>query len=212
VIGNLRRLGLALLAGGLVIGFGLARADDKKDEKKDDAKDPFAGMIGKPAPEIKPDFALNGKPVKLADLKGKVVLLDFWAVWCGPCVATFPHLKELHSTYKDKGLVVSGLTTYYKKFGFDKDKGKLTRLEDDLTAEQEQAMLKDFAAHHKLDHLLQTMSRDDIKSVYENYKLQGIPHVVLIDRKGNVRLVKVGSGEENAKAIEEMVKTLIDEK
>ena len=57
-------------------------------------------------------------------------------------------------------------------------------------------MLKDFAAHHKLEHLLQTMPKDDIESVYENYKVKGIPHVVLIDRKGNVRLVKVGAGEE----------------
>jgi thiol-disulfide isomerase/thioredoxin len=173
--------------------------------------DPHAALIGKAAPDFKADFALNGKVQNLADLKGKVVLLDFWAVWCGPCVATFPHLRDWTSNYKDKGLVIVGVTGYYERFGFDKEKGKLTKAADKLTKEQEQDMLKDFAAHHKLGHLLLSLGNEEKKKLYEDYKVTGIPTAVVIDKKGVVRLVKVGSGEENAKAIEEEIKKLIAE-
>jgi thiol-disulfide isomerase/thioredoxin len=175
-------------------------------------KDPFADLIGKSAPDIADGFALNGKAVKLSDLKGKVVMLDFWAVWCGPCVATFPHLRELNTEYKGKGLEIIGLTSYYEKFGFDAKEGKLTQAKEKLSKEDEQSMLKEFAAHHKLEHRLVAIPQDEIKKVYEAYKVTGIPEVVLIDRKGKVRLVKVGSGEENAKAITAKIKELLAEK
>src|SRR5437879_5302075 len=97
---------------------------DKAEEGKED-EDPYKALIGKPAPDFKGEFSLNGKPTKLSDLKGKVVLLDFWAVWCGPCVSTFPHLREWHKEYKDKGLEILGVTTYFEKFAFDKKTGKL---------------------------------------------------------------------------------------
>ena len=129
---------------------------------------------------------IDGKPLPLASLKGKVVMLVNVASRCG-YTPQYTALESVYEKYRGKGLVIAGLTTYYKKLGFDKDKGKLSRLEEEQTTEQEQTMLKDFAAHHKLDHLLQTMPQDDIKAVYENYKVRGIPHVVLIDRKGILR-------------------------
>lgn len=184
-----------------------ASAADEPKEKED----PHAVLLDKPAPDFKGDFALNGKPTSLSDLKGKVVLLDFWAVWCGPCIRTFPHLRDWHAEYKDKGLEILGVTSYYEVIGFDKETGKVARAKDKLTATQEQDMIKDFAAHHKLDHRLMTLSADERAKVYEAYKVKGIPTAVLIDRKGNVRLVKVGSGEANAEALEGMIKELIAE-
>jgi len=69
--------------------------------------DRVSTLIGKPAPELaKIKGWKNGGPVKLADLRGKVVLLDFWGYWCGPCVVSMPHLMKLHDAYADKGLVI----------------------------------------------------------------------------------------------------------
>jgi thiol-disulfide isomerase/thioredoxin len=65
-------------------------------------------MVGKPAPEIDGKDA-DGKPVRLAGLKGKVVLVDFWATWCTPCVASFPTLRQLSRDYKDRGFVILGV-------------------------------------------------------------------------------------------------------
>ena len=65
-------------------------------------------LIGKPAPPIAA-ADVDGKPVSLADLKGKVVLVDFWATWCPPCVASIPSLNALARKYGDKGFVILGV-------------------------------------------------------------------------------------------------------
>lgn len=62
-------------------------------------------MPGKPAPDLI-NKNPEGKEIKLSDLKGKVVLVDFWATWCGPCVASLPHIQELYNKYHDKGFEV----------------------------------------------------------------------------------------------------------
>jgi thiol-disulfide isomerase/thioredoxin len=200
-----------LLSAALVLALvGLAPAADDKDN--DNAPDSHRALLGKPAPEVGAAFTLNGKPAALSDLKGKVVLLDFWAVWCGPCVATFPHLREWNAEYKDKGLEVVGLTTYYQKYDFDPKARRLTAAKGKLSGAQEQDMLKAFAEHHKLEHRLVLVPRPEWVKLAKEYGARAIPTVVLIDRKGVVRMVKVGSGEANAKALDKKIKQLLAEK
>jgi thiol-disulfide isomerase/thioredoxin len=70
----------------------------------------IAQLVGQPAPELRKIKGWkNGGPVKLADLRGQVVLLDFWGHWCGPCVSSMPALMKLHDEFKDRGLVIIAL-------------------------------------------------------------------------------------------------------
>jgi thiol-disulfide isomerase/thioredoxin len=64
-----------------------------------------------PALEVKDWLNTDGKELKLDDLRGKVVVLDFWGVWCPPCRAAIPHLKEMYEKHKGDGLVIIGVHT-----------------------------------------------------------------------------------------------------
>lgn len=161
-------------------------------------------LIGKDAAPLAVEAWVNGSPLTEADLKGKVVLLDFWAVWCGPCIATFPHLIEWDEQYGDKGLVIIGLTNYYQ-FDWNED-AQRAMPSPDTSPEQERAMLEKFAAHHGLTHRFALQNGD---SMSEYYQVSGIPQAVVIDQEGKVRLVRVGSGEANAKAIGDLLAELL---
>ncbi|MDE0483143.1 MAG: redoxin domain-containing protein [Candidatus Poribacteria bacterium] len=78
-------------------------------EEYRDKADPMSELVGK----VVPDFSetdLDGKPISLEQYRGKVVLLDFWAVWCGPCISEMPNVKRVYNTYKNQGFDIIGVS------------------------------------------------------------------------------------------------------
>ena len=71
-----------------------------------------AVKLGEPAPNFQL-LDMQGRLVALSDLRGKVMMVNFWATWCGPCRASIPHLQKLHDTYGKKGLVVLSVTSAF---------------------------------------------------------------------------------------------------
>jgi thiol-disulfide isomerase/thioredoxin len=168
----------------------------------------LAGLIGKDAAPFTVKTWVNGTPLTAGDLQGKVVLLDFWAVWCGPCINTFPHLREWQEKYGDKGLVIIGLTRYYD-YDWDNEWGYAARADEetDVSDEAEQEMLKKFAAYYHLKHRFAIQEEED--SLDDYYGVSGIPHVVVLDKEGKVRLIRVGSGKQNAEDIDKLLAELL---
>ncbi len=131
-----------------------------------------------------PDFTFshffNTDPVDLEGLRGQVVMIDFWATWCGPCIGTFPELREIHAEYKDKGLFVLGVTGFQGNMS-NHGKERVT----ELTEEEELALMPEFIAHQNVTWPLAFSDRNcfDIE-----YGITGIPTSVIIDKQGIVRL------------------------
>jgi peroxiredoxin len=88
----------------------------KKMEESNKAQ--AALKVGAPFPDFK-ETDLNGKPLSISGLKGKVVLVDFWATWCGPCISELPHVKKAYEKYHKDGFEIVGIS-------LDQDKAKLT--------------------------------------------------------------------------------------
>jgi len=116
--------------------------------------------------------SIDGKPVSLKDLRGKVVLIDFWATWCVPCRNDLPVLEKLHQEFKSKGLVL---------LGFD--------------VGEEREVVNKFLTTAKLTYSIVLTAGTNIPA---SYSVTAYPTVVLIDKQGTIALYHIGAGGESA--------------
>jgi len=139
-----------------------------------------------PVGQKAPDFVAytpSDQKVSLSDLKGKVVILDFWASWCGPCKVSMPGLEKIYQQIKDKGVVVLSLNTWDQKPDFKDwiEKNSGTKYHFNFVRDPAEG-----------DH-------DGIRkaSIAKRlYNVRGIPTMYVIDRSGNIAGSLVGSGNE----------------
>ncbi len=110
--------------------------------------------VGKKLTEVKADF-LKTKPVTA----GKAMMVEFWATWCGPCVASIPHINEIHKKFESKGLVVIGLS------------------------QESNQVIKPFVKDKKMEYNVGT---DKGGKLNKELGVQGIPHAVLVDKAGTI--------------------------
>jgi thiol-disulfide isomerase/thioredoxin len=149
------------------------------------------------SPEIRVAATLGEGPVRLAELRGRVVLLDFWATWCTYCVQTMPRLNALHRRYKDRGLVILGLNEFEGNIE-GRDVSRAEELEHFRQFKRKMGVAYDFAvaADAENDRL---------------FGVAGLPTAVLIDRRGRVRFITIGASDEEAELLKKMIVRLLDE-
>jgi thiol-disulfide isomerase/thioredoxin len=148
-----------------------------------------AGAGAPPQPQLAvkvgaaaPDFNLtnlDGNTVTLASLKGKVVLLDFWATWCGPCKAAMPTIQKLHEAYKDRGVVILGVNTWEKNAD----------------------AAKDYMARKKFTYGC-LLNGDDLAKAYG---VTGIPTLVIIGKDGRVAMADMGLSDDTGASLRKAI-------
>ena len=142
-----------------------------------------------PAPELTNDTWLNvDAPLRLADLRGKVVIVEMWTFGCINCQHVMPALKEWHSKYKDSGLVIIG--NHFPEFSYEAD---LANLKDAVVR----------------DDIQYAVAQDNNGETWRAYKNNYWPALYLIDKQGHIRYVHIGEGR--YKETEENIQALLEE-
>ena len=138
--------------------------------------EPMLLAIGTPAP----DFAAltpDGKTVHLSDYKGKIVVLDFWATWCGPCQHSMPHLEKVYQQVKNKNVAVLGVCVWDEKPAYDK------------------WVTTNIGTVYNFPVAFDPAGRAKGNIAGGLYKVTGIPTQYIIDKNGNVAASTVGYSE-----------------
>jgi thiol-disulfide isomerase/thioredoxin len=139
-------------------------------------------LLGTEAPEISVKDWIQGEPATLSALRGRVVLLEFWATWCKPCREMFGKLKKLDEEYGKRGLEIIALTRHYFAY----------RGTADSQAEELELMRKTIR-EHELDF---RVGVSDTERTQELYGATGMPMLCLMDRLGVVRYAHFGGGDD----------------
>jgi len=156
-------------------------------------------LIGEPAPElVEIGQFFPAEKLSLADFRGKVVLLDFWATWCAPCIEAFPTMLEWKQDYASQGFAILGVTRFY---------GTAEGISVDIPTEVD--FVKQFAAAHGLTYDI-AIAKDETN--HRTYGAPVIPTAVLIDRKGIVRYIETGTSPYRLDELREMIEKLLAEK
>lgn len=156
-------------------------------------------LLGDIAPElVEVHSFLPVENKNLASLRGKVVVLDFWAAWCGPCYEAFPKLTELYETYRKDGLEILGVTRFY---------GSAEGEEVDQIKEIE--FLKKFKEEKKLPYSF-VVSQNNTNQII--YGAGALPTAIVIDRKGIIRYIETGTTPTRNDEIQAVVEKLLAEK
>lgn len=153
----------------LLLSVPVFAADDFVREGDGEKREAKNELEGDAPPKLQVENWVNtdGKALKLSELKGKVVVLDFWGVWCGPCRAAMPHLKELYEKHKEDGLVVIGVHT--------------TSQGDKMAEYVQEAELP------------WPVAVDVDKQTVKAFRIDSFPDYCLIDRKGDLRVVDLAN-------------------
>jgi thiol-disulfide isomerase/thioredoxin len=134
---------------------------------------------------------LDGKPLSVGDLKGKVVMLDFWGTWCKPCVEAIPALAQLYERYHAQGLEIIGLD--YEQNAPDPE-----------TAKQH---VKRFVKESRIPYHIAIGD----PALLEKLNVQAYPHTILVDRSGKARVVMTGGGPDALETLASAVLVLLNE-